>query len=160
MVDLVVVVAVGLAVLGVVGSATPLVPGAMLSLAGIFLYWWHTGYGEPSTVTLIALTLLGLATMAVDYLAGLLSAKASGASLMTGVIAGLVGIALLFVAGPVGVVVGVAGTVFAVEYYRSGNREESFRRAVRTTVAMAGSTAIQILFTATLLVALLGVVWL
>jgi uncharacterized protein YqgC (DUF456 family) len=160
MVDLVVVVAVGLAVLGVVGSATPLVPGAVLSLAGIFLYWWHTGYGEPSTVTLIALTLLGLATMAVDYLAGLLSAKASGASLMTGVIAGLVGIALLFVAGPVGVVVGVAGTVFAVEYYRSGNREESFRRAVRTTVAMAGSTAIQILFTATLLVALLGVVWL
>ncbi|MFT4958637.1 MAG: hypothetical protein ACI9EZ_001969 [Halobacteriales archaeon] len=160
MVDLVVLVAVGLAVLGVVGSATPLVPGAVLSLAGIFLYWWHTGYGEPSTVTLIALTLLGLATMAVDYLAGLLSAKASGASLMTGVIAGLVGIALLFVAGPVGVVVGVAGTVFAVEYYRSGNREESFRRAVRTTVAMAGSTAIQILFTATLLVALLGVVWL
>lgn len=160
MVDFVVVVAVGLTVLGVVGSATPLVPGAVLSLAGIFLYWWHTGYAEPGTVTLIALTLLGVVTMAVDYLAGLLSAKVGGASWTTGVIAGIVGVALLIVAGPVGVVAGVAGTVFAIEYRRSGDREESVQTAVRTTVGMVGSTAVQVLFTGTLLVALLAVIWL
>lgn len=158
MVDPVVLVAIALAVLGVVGSATPLVPGAGLSLAGIFLYWWHTGYSDPGTVTLVALTLLGLATMAVDYLAGLLSAKAGGASWTTGIAAGIVGFALLFVAGPVGVVGGVAGTVFAVEYYRNGDREESFRTAVRTTVAMLGSTVVQVLFTATMLVVFLVVV--
>lgn len=159
MVDPVVLVAVALAVLGVVGSVTPLVPGAGLSLAGIFLYWWHTGYSDPGTAVLVALTLLGLATMAVDYLAGLLSAKAGGASWTTGVVAGIVGLALLFVAGPVGVVGGVAGTVFALEYYRNGSREESFRTAVRTTVAMLGSTLVQVLFTATMLVAFLIVVW-
>ncbi|HKL28268.1 MAG TPA: DUF456 domain-containing protein [Natrialbaceae archaeon] len=159
MVDPVVLVAVALAVLGVVGSVTPLVPGAGLSLVGIFLYWWHTGYTDPGTVVLVALTILGLATMAVDYLAGLLSAKASGASWTTGVAAGIVGLVLLFVAGPVGVVGGVAGTVFAIEYYRNGDREESFRMAVRTTVAMLGSTVVQVLFTATMLVAFLIVVW-
>jgi len=159
MVDPVVLVAVALAVLGVVGSVTPLVPGAGLSLVGIFLYWWHTGYTDPGTVVLVALTILGLATMAVDYLAGLFSAKASGASWTTGVAAGIVGLVLLFVAGPVGVVGGVAGTVFAIEYYRNGDREESFRMAVRTTVAMLGSTVVQVLFTATMLVAFLIVVW-
>lgn len=160
MVDPVVLVAVALAVLGVVGSVTPLVPGAGLSLGGIFLYWWHTGYTEPGTVVLVALTILGLATMVVDYLAGVLSAKASGASWTTGVAAGIVGLLLLFVAGPIGIVGGVAGTVFAIEYYRSGDREESVQTAVRTTVAMAGSTAVQVLFTGTLLVALLAVIWL
>ena len=159
MVDPVVLVAVALAVLGVVGSVTPLVPGAGLSLAGIFLYWWHTGYSDPGTVVLVALTILGLATMAVDYLAGFLSAKVSGASWTTGVAAGIVGLLLLFVAGPVGVVGGVAGTVFAIEYYRNGDREESFRMAVRTTVAMLGSTVVQVLFTATMLVVFLIVVW-
>jgi hypothetical protein len=159
MVDLVVLVAVALAVLGVVGSVTPLVPGAGLSLIGIFLYWWHTGYTDPGTVVLVALTILGLATMAVDYLAGFISAKASGASWTTGVVAGIVGFALLFVAGPVGVVGGVAGTVFALEYYRNGDREESFRTAVRTTVAMLGSTVVQVLFTRTMLLVFLLVLW-
>jgi hypothetical protein len=159
MVDLVVLVAVALAVLGVVGSVTPLVPGAGLSLIGIFLYWWHTGYTDPGTVVLVALTILGLATMAVDYLAGFISAKASGASWTTGVVAGIVGFALLFVAGPVGVVGGVAGTVFALEYYRNGDREESFRTAVRTTVAMLGSTVVQVLFTTTMLLVFLLVLW-
>jgi hypothetical protein len=155
----VVLVAVALAVLGVVGSVTPLVPGAGLSLIGIFLYWWHTGYTDPGTVVLVALTILGLATMAVDYLAGFISAKASGASWTTGVAAGIVGFALLFVAGPVGVVGGVAGTVFALEYYRNGDREESFRTAVRTTVAMLGSTVVQVLFTTTMLLVFLLVLW-
>jgi hypothetical protein len=159
MVDIVVLVAIALAVLGVIGSATPLVPGAGLSLGGVYLYWWHTGYSEPGTVVLVALTLLGVATMAIDYLAGLVSAKAGGASWTTGVVAGVVGLALLFVAGPVGVIGGVAGTVFALEYYRNGDREESFRVAVRTTVAMLGSTIVQVLFTATMLVVLLFVVW-
>ncbi|MFT4891291.1 MAG: hypothetical protein ACI9YT_002218 [Halobacteriales archaeon] len=159
MVDLVVFVAVALAVLGVVGSATPLVPGAGLSLVGVFLYWWHTGYADPGTATLIALTVLGLITMAVDYLAGFLSAKAGGASWTTGAVAGVVGIALLFVAGPVGVVVGVAGTVFAIEYYRNGDRRESLRTAIRTTIGMVGSTVLQVLFTATMLVVFLIVVF-
>ena len=159
MVDLVVLVAIALAVLGVVGSATPLVPGAGLSLAGIFLYWWHTGYADPGTLTLIALTVLGLITMAVDYLAGFLSAKAGGASWTTGAVAGIVGIALLLVAGPIGVVLGVAATVFAIEYYRHGDRRQSFWTAIRTTVGMVGSTVVQLLFTATMLVALLIVVF-
>lgn len=159
MIDLVVLVAIALAALGVVGSATPLVPGAGLTLAGILLYWWHTGYADPGTLTLIALILLGLTTMAVDYLAGFLSAKAGGASWTTGAVAGVVGIALLFVAGPVGVVVGVAATVFAIEYYRHGDRRQSFWTAIRTTGGMVGSTVVQVLFTATMFVVFLIVVF-
>jgi uncharacterized protein YqgC (DUF456 family) len=153
--DIVVWAAVLLALAGVVGSVVPLVPGALLSLGGIYLYWWSTGYTDPGLVALALLTTLGLVIVAIDWLAGALSAKASGASTRTTVIAAIVGFVLLFVLGPLGLLAGVAGTVFVLEYRESGDREASARTAVYTTVGMLASNVAQILLTVLLVIGFL-----
>jgi hypothetical protein len=153
-------VALALALLGVVGSVLPLLPGAALSLAGVYLYWWSTGYADPSAVVLVAFTLVGLGTMAVDLVAGAVAARVGGASATTTAAAALVGAVLLFVAGPVGVVLGVAGVVFVVEYHRSRDREASARTALFATVGVLGSAVVQVLLTGAMLVGLALVVFL
>ncbi|AQL41423.1 hypothetical protein BV210_01255 [Halorientalis sp. IM1011] len=149
--DLVVWLAVGLALAGVVGSLVPLVPGALLSLGGVYLYWWSTGYVDPGLLVLGALTLLGLLIVVIDWFAGAVSAKVSGAGNLTTVIAGVAGFLLFFVAGPFGILAGVASVVFLSELQRTGDTGSSARTAVYTTVGMLASTVAQFLLT-TLLV--------
>lgn len=156
MVDLVTAGAVALLVLGVVGSVVPLLPGPVLSLAGVWGYWWLTG--RPGPVLLAALTLVGVVAVVVDYLAGAVSAKAGGASLLSSVAAGVVGLVALLFTGPLGLVVGVVGTVFLVEFVRSDDAGTSARTAVRTALGLLASAVVQLLLTATMLVAFLVVV--
>lgn len=158
MVDPVVVVAVALLVGGVVGSVVPLVPGALLSLGGVFLYWWSTGYTSPGPVLLAVLVLAGVATLVVDYFAGAISAKAGGASTLTTALAGVVGLVLFFVTGPLGIVLGVAGTVFAVEFYRHRDARQGGRAALFAAVGVLGSAVVQALLTASILVAMVLVI--
>jgi hypothetical protein len=153
--DLVTVVAIILVAGGVVGSLVPLAPGALLSLAGVYLYWWHTGYTDPSLFVLVALTLVGVVTVLVDWLGGMLSASVSGASTATTVVAGIAGLVLMLLTGPVGILVGVAGTVFALEYYGNDDAEASARTAVYTTVGMLASNVVQALLTFGILIGFL-----
>lgn len=152
--------ALALALLGVVGSVAPLLPGAALGLAGLYLYWWASGYTEPGVVVLVVLTALGLLAVAVDWLAGALSATVGGASFRTTVLAGVAAFLLFFVAGPVGILLGVAGVVFLAELRRTEDPRRSLRTAAYTTVGMLASTVAQALLTATLFVALLAVAFL
>ncbi|MEZ3145006.1 DUF456 domain-containing protein [Halobaculum sp. MBLA0143] len=156
--DLVGLLAVALVAAGVVGSLVPMAPGALLSLSGVYLYWWHTGFTEPGTIALAALTLVGLTTLAVDWLGGALAAEVSGAARSTTLLAGVAGVALLFVAGPVGVLVGVAGVVFLAELRGSEDPEESLRTALYTTAGMLASNLVQALLTGGMLVGFLLVV--
>ncbi|MFC6733104.1 MULTISPECIES: DUF456 domain-containing protein [unclassified Haladaptatus] len=152
MLDTVYLLAICLLVLGVVGSVVPLLPGAPTSLAGIYLYWWHTGYTEPGLFALVGLTLVGLTAMAFDYLGGAVAAKVSGASWQVSALAALVGFALLFVLGPLGIFVGVAGTVFAFEYRKHEDVDQSLKAAAYTTVGILASAALQFVLTAAMLV--------
>jgi hypothetical protein len=148
----------GLLVLGVVGSVVPGLPGALLSLAGVYLFWWQSGYASPGLFVLVGLTVVGVATVAVDWFAGAAAAKAGGASTRTTLLAAVVGFVLLFVAGPVGVIVGVAGVVFAFEFLREGDAEASLRTAAYTTLGMLGSTVVQALLTLSMLAVMVAVV--
>ena len=138
---------IGLAFLGVVGSAVPLIPGSILGLSGVYLHWWATGYTDPTLLPLAVLTLLGVTILAIDWLGGALSAKVSGASNATTVLAGVAGFLLFFVAGPLGILGGVAGVVFLSEFRRTGDQAASARTAAYTTVAMLASTVAQIALT-------------
>ncbi len=158
MIDTVILLAFGLLVLGVVGSVVPLLPGAPTSLAGVYLYWWHSGYAEPGVLALIGLTVLGLTAMTFDYLGGAVAAKASGASWKVSALAGLVGFALLFVLGPLGIFLGVAGTVFAFEYRKHEDVDQSAWAAVYTTIGILASAVMQVLLTASMLVAFILVI--
>lgn len=155
MVETALLVAVALLVGGVIGSVVPLVPGAALSLAGIYGYWWASGYTEPGLPFLAAATVLGVSALALDYLAGAISAKAGGASWRTTAVAAIVGLALLVTTGPIGMLLGVAGAVFALEFDRSGEIGESLQTTLYTTFGTLASEAIQLLLTGALLVGFL-----
>ena len=155
MVEPLAIVALALLVVAVAGSVVPLLPGALLSLVGVLLYWWQSGYAEPGPILLVALVLVGLVGVIADYFAGAVSAAAGGASTVTTALAAIVGVVLFFVAGPLGVVVGVMSTVFAVEFYRHRDPERSLRTAIYAAVGMLASTVIQALLTVTMLVTML-----
>lgn len=154
--DLLVLVAFVLLVAGVVGSVTPLVPGGVLSLSGVVVYWWANGFSEPNLLVLSGVVFVALLAIVTDWLAGAVSAKAGGASLETTVVATVVGmIGLTF--GPVGFLLGTAGTVFVMELADSGEVEESARAAGVTLAGMLTSSVLQVLLTAGVLVVMVGV---
>lgn len=145
--DLFLIAAFVLAVAGVAGSVVPLVPGAALSAGGVLLYWWSTGYADPSGVFVAGVVLVALVALAADWFAGAIAAKAGGASTVTTAVAAAVGIALLFVAGPVGLIAGIAATVFLVEVAQGGDGRESARAAGYAVVGVLGSAAVQVVVT-------------
>jgi hypothetical protein len=153
-VDIYALVAIALAVVGVVGVVVPLLPGALLSVAGALLYWWSTGYTDPSLPVLAALVFVGVLTVVLDYFGGAIAARAGGASSLTTGAAVVVGLVLLVVTGPVGFLLGIAATVFAVEFYRNEDAEASVRVALYATVGVLASTVVQVLLTSAMLVVL------
>lgn len=153
--ELVLLVAVALLLVGVVGSVVPLIPGAGLSLAGIYLYWWQTGYATPGLWVLVGFTLVGVAAIVADYVGGALAAGAGGASTKTVVLATVVSIPLIFVVGPVGLVLGVAGVVFAAELYYTHDAGQGVRAGIFAAVGVLGSSVVQLVVTLSLLVGFL-----
>jgi len=149
-------VAFALLIAGVVGSLVPQMPGAPFSIAGVLVYWWGTGFTQPGTLLLVVLMLVGVVTLAIDWLGGAVAAKVGGASTTTAVIAGLAGIVLFFVAGgPVGMILGMALTVFVVEYYRQNDARAGAKAALVTTLGILSSTVMQAVLTGAILVTMI-----
>lgn len=145
--------------LGVVGSAVPAVPGALLSFGGVLGYWWSTGFTDPSVPIAVGLLVLAGIALLVDYFGGAIAASVGGASPLTVGVATIVGVVLAFVVGPIGILVGLAGTVFVVEYWQSRDRAASGRAAVYATVGVLASTVAQVALTATVFLAFVVVVF-
>ncbi|MBO4246432.1 DUF456 domain-containing protein [Halomicrobium sp. IBSBa] len=147
-----------LLVVGVVGSVVPQMPGAPFSIAGVLVYWWHTGFSEPGTLLLAVLLAVGLATLAIDWLGGAVAAKVGGASTTTAVIASLVGVVLFFVSGgPLGMILGMTLTVFVVEYYRQQDARAGAKAALVTTLGILSSSVMQAVLTGAMLVTMVVV---
>jgi hypothetical protein len=94
-----------LVVVGLLGLALPILPGAPLLFAGLVLAGWAEGWAHVGLGTMIALGCMALATYAIDFVAGALGASRVGASrlaIVGAVLGGLVGLFL----GIVGVLVG------------------------------------------------------
>jgi uncharacterized protein YqgC (DUF456 family) len=142
---------------GVVGAFFPGVPAALLSLAGVLVYWWASGFAEPGTLVLAALVVTALLALAADWFGGVVAARAGGASATTTALAGVVAVALLFVAGPVGVLAGAAGTVFIVEYARRRDARAGVRAAGAFVLGFFASALVQALLTLAILVAMVAV---
>jgi Protein of unknown function (DUF456). len=152
MVEAVLVVAIALLIAGMVGSILPAVPAGGLSLAGIWVYAM-LGSESLGPLALGALTLAAVGTIVVDHVGGPVAARLGGSSNRTAVLAGVAGLVLLFVLGPVGIIVGVVGTVFALERYEGADTETAAQRAVYTATGVLGSALAQLLLTGTILVA-------
>ncbi|ACM57510.1 DUF456 family protein [Halorubrum lacusprofundi] len=124
-------IAIVLLVVWTASSFVPFVPSGVLAALTVIGYTYTTGFTEPSLTVLLALVLVSLLASAVELLSGMLSGKLGGASTRTVAVGTLVGIVLLFVMGPIGLVVGVGGTVFLGSLYENGAEP---RVAVRQSV--------------------------
>ena len=107
------VVAVSLALLGLVGTILPMLPGVPLVFGGLFLAAWLGDFQRVGAGTLTLLGIMALLALAIDLLASALGARRVGASRLAllgagvgsilGLFGGLVGLLVLpFVGAVVG----------------------------------------------------------
>jgi uncharacterized protein YqgC (DUF456 family) len=101
-------------------------------------------------------TLLALAAIAVDVAGGAVAAGVAGTTTRVAAVAGVVGLVLAFVAGPLGVLAGVAVTVAAAELYRGTDPRESLRVAGKTLVGVLVTNGVQFVLTSLALVVVVG----
>lgn len=156
--ELALIIAVVLLLVGVAGSVLPMVPGAPLSLLGVYLYWWSSGFSDPGLIGLFVLTVLGLTAFLADFFGGAITARVGGASLRTTGVAAVVGVVLLFLTGPLGLLVGIAGTVFLAEYLRHRDARAGAKTALYATAGVIASAAMQLVLTLSMLVIFVGTV--
>ena len=136
--------AIALLVVWTASSFVPLVPGGALAALTVVGYAYTTDFAEPGFAVLIALVLVSLLASAADVASGMVSGKLGGASTRTVVIGTLVGIVLLIPLGPLGLVVGLGGTVFVAALdERDGDTREAARQAAYAVVGALASAFVQ-----------------
>ena len=96
--------AIGLIVLGMVGTVLPALPGAILVFAGIALAAWIDHFTRVPVWMVVVFGLLTLLAWSVDYLAAALGARRAGASRLA-----IVGAAIGAIAG---IFTGLVGLLF------------------------------------------------
>ena len=150
MVELVLVVAVVLLVVGVIGSVVPLVPSGLLSLTGI---WTYALFGSDPVGPFVvgSLTLAALAAVVFEHFGGPIAAKASGASTEVMIASTVGGLVMLLILGPVGIIVGVVGTVLVLELKQGTDLERAAKRSIYTAVGVLASSVVQLLITLSIL---------
>jgi len=94
-----------LILLGLAGVVLPALPGLPLVFLGMLLAAWAGGFAKIGIATLVALGILTLLSMAVDFWAAALGAKRVGASRLA-VIGALLGTFAGLFFGPVGLFLG------------------------------------------------------
>lgn len=150
MTEVALLVAVALLAAGIVGSVVPMLPSGLFSLAGVIVYWLF-GSEPIGPVLLFSLISVAILAIVVEQFGGAIAAKATGASNRTTIAAVLAGVVLFFVAGPVGIVLGIVGVVFLAELLEEAPPEVAFRRAVYTLAGILASTGVQLLLTLSVL---------
>lgn len=114
---------------GIAGLVLPVLPGAVLILAGSVLVAWAEGFTRVGWGSLTAIGVLCVAIWVVDLLAAALGAKAFGASGWSIAGAGVGLVVGLFLGLP-GILLGPPLGAIAFEYARNPN----FGRALRAGV--------------------------
>ena len=92
-----------LVIVGLAGTVMPVIPGALLVFAGLFVAAWADGFARVGTVALVIIGALGVLSFVADFLASLFGAKRVGASPLA-----LFGAAL---GGGLGLFFGLAGMI-------------------------------------------------
>jgi len=144
-------VAFALLIAGVVGSLRTQVPGAALSLAGIYLYWWGTEFTEPEPLVLVVLTGVGVFALAASLFGSFVADRIEGASTVVVAIATGVGLVCFPFFGTSGLLAGTALTVFALEYLRQRDVKRGIVAALSVVLGTFASSLLQFLLTGAML---------
>ncbi|WP_434521767.1 DUF456 domain-containing protein [Halorubrum sp. AS12] len=136
--------AITLLVVWTASSFVPLVPSGVLAALTVVGYAYTTGFAEPSLAVLTALVLVSLLASAAELVSGMVSGRLGGASTRSVVAGTLAGIVLLIPLGPIGLVVGLGGTVFLAALYEDGDEPRvAARRAAYAVVGALASAFVQ-----------------
>jgi uncharacterized protein len=106
--------AVGLVVVGVIGTVVPGLPGAILVLAGLVLAAWIDGFARVGVLTLAALAAFTAAAYALDFVATAVGVRRFGTS-WWGVLGAVLGTLVGLVFGLAGLVLGPFLGAFLLE---------------------------------------------
>jgi uncharacterized protein YqgC (DUF456 family) len=148
----------GLLVAGVVVSLLSRVPGVVLSIAGVYLYWLDSGYTEPGAVTLVVLTLVAVLVLAGHGFDRFVTTRVGGVSTVTATLGGSVGFVGFAFLGSTGLVLGTVVTVFVLEYVRRRDAKQSALAALAVVFGAFATRVVRALMAALVLVVMCLVV--
>jgi hypothetical protein len=129
--------------LGLAGVVLPALPGSALLVAGALLVGWADGFTRVSGWTVAVCAVLGAAIWAVDLAAGVLGAKAFGASRWA-VIGSGVGLLVGLFLGLPGIVLGPAVGALAFDYARDPNFERALKAGVGAFVGFVLGSVVKV----------------
>lgn len=149
--ELLLIIAVILILVGIVGSVIPAVPGPGLSFVGLVLLY----FGKPGSVPVAVLVVFGLVMVGLillDYIAPLLGAKLSGAT-KRGVRGGLLGMLVgLILFPPLGAFVGAFLGAFLGEAMSGKTPDQAVKAGIGTFVGSVGNIVLQTVYSLVLAV--------
>ncbi len=138
---------------GVAGLVLPILPGAVLLVAGVVALAWAGDFVILGWGTVAFAGGMGLAITAVDWVASILGAKAFGASKWA-VIGSAVGLVVGLFLGLPGIILGPAVGALAFEYAKDPNFERALKAGVGAFLGFVVGSVLKV----TLAFALIGVV--
>lgn len=130
-------------VAGIAGVVLPAIPGSVLLIAGAVLVGWAEGFTRVSGWTVAACGVIGIGIWVVDFVAGVLGARAFGASKWA-VIGSGVGLLVGLFLGLPGIILGPAVGALAFEYARDPNFDRALRAGVGAFVGFVLGTAVKV----------------
>jgi len=128
---------------GLAGVVLPAIPGSALLVAGALLVAWAEGFTRVSGFTVGVCAVLGLAIWVVDLAAGVLGARAFGASRWA-VIGSSVGLVAGLFLGLPGIVLGPAVGALVFEYARDPNFERALKAGAGAFVGFVLGSAVKV----------------
>ncbi len=130
-------------VAGVAGVVLPAIPGSVLLVVGAVLVGWAEDFTRVSGWTVALCGAIGAAIWVVDLAAGILGARAFGASRWAIVGAGLGLVVGMFLGLP-GIVLGPAVGAIVLEYARNPSFERALRAGVGAFVGFVLGSAVKV----------------
>jgi len=128
---------------GLVGLVVPVVPGALLLVAGTFLVAWAEGFTRVGWGIVAVSVLVAALVAMVDVLAGVLGAKAFGASRWAALGASLGLLAGLFFGVP-GILLGPVVGAMAFEAWRNPDVARAAKAGLGTALGLLVGGAVKL----------------
>jgi len=133
-----------LALVGLIGTVLPVIPGTILIFAGALLYAFVDGFRVVGWPTLVVLGVLTAVATTADLWASSIGAKmggASGWSIVIGLLAGLVGFVIFSLPGAI---IGAILGVLLTEIVRVGDWRQALKAGSGWVVGWILSTVVQL----------------
>lgn len=137
---------------GLLGTILPVLPGAPLIWAGMFLYGLLTGFTRLPWTFFLAQGIAVLFTFIIDYLASLWGTRHFGGSRVAiwgAFLGALVG---GIVSGPLGIILGPFAGAIGGELLVRGNPAQALKVGLGTILGLLGGTALKFLIEAIMII--------